>query len=325
MRLCVTVPASSANLGPGFDILGIALQLYNKFYAELPEKIDDPDFATGFFPSVTGLAREVDPDAEATEQKLSSDNNIFWTSYNHLFQKLNLSPVPIKIEAEIEVPLSRGLGSSSTAILAGLFLANEAARRFFDSSFSASELIYMAIEIEGHSDNIGPAALGGCQLCIPDKPPHLINLEWNLPTVFMTIVPHRESSTSESRKQLPDSISVETMKQQASRVALLTALCTKKTLTDMDKKYLSKSFKDNYHQPIRSTEIPEFQRMIKYWLDNGAIGGYISGSGSTLVCVCERDRLLSPKTLLEIPNEVGYPCSIRAIEIDRTGLQIDRL
>lgn len=325
MRLCVTVPASSANLGPGFDVLGIALQLYNKFYAELAETIDDPDFTSGFFPNISGLAREVDQQPEQTEKTLLQSDNIFWESYNAVFRKLNLNPVPVKVEAEIEIPLSRGLGSSSTAILAGLFLANEAARKFFDSSFSASELIFMAIEIEGHADNIGPAALGGCQLCIPDTPPHLINLEWNLPTVFMTVVPHQESSTSESRKQLPQSVSIDTMKQQTSRVALLTALSSKNNLTEQDKEYLSKSFKDNYHQPIRSGEIPAFQKMIKHWLDHGALGGYISGSGSTLICVCERTRLLSPKTLLEIPNEVNYPCSIRALEVDRTGLQIDRL
>ncbi|MEZ2248568.1 homoserine kinase [Microcoleus sp.] len=150
----VTVPATTANLGPGFDCIGAALSLYNSFQFSLLE------------PSATEKLKITVTGAEAAKVK-TDDSNLAYVAFVKLYDRLKQSPPPVAIHIHMEVPLARGLGSSATAIVGGLVGANLLAGK----PLSQVEVMQLAIELEGHPDNVVPALLGGCRLAASNAPP----------------------------------------------------------------------------------------------------------------------------------------------------------
>ena len=141
----ITIPATTANLGPGFDCIGAALSLYNRL------KFSIADSATELKIVVTGK--------EAS--RVSTDkSNLAYQAFIKLYESINQTPPPVRIEIDLGVPLARGLGSSATAIVGGLVGANQLA----GNPLSQTEVMNLAIAIEGHPDNVVPALLGGCRL-----------------------------------------------------------------------------------------------------------------------------------------------------------------
>jgi homoserine kinase len=152
----VTVPATTANLGPGFDCIGAALSLHNRFQFSLLE----PPATEKLKITVTG--------AEAAKVK-TDDSNLAYQAFVKLYEYLRQSPPPVAIHIDMQVPLARGLGSSATAIVGGLVGANELAGK----PLTQVEVMQLAIELEGHPDNVVPALLGGCRLAASNTHPHL--------------------------------------------------------------------------------------------------------------------------------------------------------
>lgn len=150
----VTVPATTANLGPGFDCIGAALSLYNRFQFSRLE------------PSATEKLKITVTGQEAAKVK-TDDSNLAYLAFVKLYHRLNQSPPPVAIHIDMQVPLARGLGSSATAIVGGLVGANELA----GAPLSQVEVMQLAIELEGHPDNVVPALLGGCRLAASNPPP----------------------------------------------------------------------------------------------------------------------------------------------------------
>ncbi|MEG5059733.1 homoserine kinase [Microcoleus sp. A2-C5] len=150
----VTVPATTANLGPGFDCIGAALSLYNHFQFSLLE------------PSTTEKLKITVTGTEAAKVK-TDDSNLAYQAFVKLYQHLQQSPPPVTIHIDMQVPLARGLGSSATAIVGGLVAANCLAGK----PLSQVEVMQLAIELEGHPDNVVPALLGGCRLAASNAPP----------------------------------------------------------------------------------------------------------------------------------------------------------
>jgi len=150
----VTVPATTANLGPGFDCIGAALSLYNRFQFSRLE------------PSATEKLKITVTGQEAAKVKID-DSNLAYQAFIKLYGYLNQSPPPVAIHIDMQVPLARGLGSSATAIVGGLVGANELAGK----PLSQVEVMQLAIELEGHPDNVVPALLGGCRLAASNAPP----------------------------------------------------------------------------------------------------------------------------------------------------------
>ena len=152
--ITVTVPATTANLGPGFDCIGAALSLYNRFQFSRLE------------PSATEKLKITVTGQEAAKVKID-DSNLAYQAFIKLYGYLNQSPPPVAIHIDMQVPLARGLGSSATAIVGGLVGANELAGK----PLSQVEVMQLAIELEGHPDNVVPALLGGCRLAASNAPP----------------------------------------------------------------------------------------------------------------------------------------------------------
>ncbi|MGB7375292.1 MAG: homoserine kinase, partial [Rivularia sp. (in: cyanobacteria)] len=189
--VCVTVPATTANLGPGFDCIGAALTLYNEFKFTREEVNVNQKLAI----TVTGI--------EAA--KVATDeSNLVYQAFVKLFQHIEQTPPPVKIEIKLGVPLARGLGSSATAIVGGLIGANVLAGEVL----TPAQIMELAIAMEGHPDNVVPALLGGCRLAATsDTGWEICDIPWCSDVVPVLAIPDFELSTSEARQVLPTQVS----------------------------------------------------------------------------------------------------------------------
>lgn len=257
----IKVPATSANLGPGFDTLGLALNLYNEFeFQEIEEGLEIKGF----------------------DEKYVNKDNLVYKSMMATFDKIGYKPKGISIKAHINIPISRGLGSSAACILGGIMGANEIAGRIL----SKDEIFNLAVEIEGHPDNISPALFGGLTVSImEDGRPIYNNFKVHEGLKFLALVPDFTLSTKEARAVLPTSIDYRDGINNLSRVALLLS-----ALGNGRFDLLKYGLKDKLHQPYRGKLIKNFEEILKKSEELGALGSFLSGAGPTIMCIIEEDR-----------------------------------
>ncbi len=260
----VSVPATTANLGPGFDCLGAALSLHNRFEFRLtpnqPLKI-----------TATGLAAEL----VSTDQ-----SNLAYQAFSYFYQQLNQAPPSIHLAIQLEVPLARGLGSSATAIVGGLVGAN----RLAGSPRSEAEIMAMAIHLEGHPDNVVPALLGGCRLAARrlDQSWAICDIPWYSDLVPVVAIPNFELSTAEARRVLPASYQRRDAIFNAAHLGLLL-----RALQTGEADWLRTAMQDRIHQPYRQSLIPGYEAVQAAALEAGAYGLVISGAGSSLLALAD--------------------------------------
>jgi homoserine kinase len=255
----VRVPATSANCGPGFDSLGLAVNLYNTFTYELL--------------SEENLVLEVK--GEGAKFMKAQPKNLAFLSFYKLWNKVRKEKVGLKIQMENKIPLARGLGSSSSAIVAGLTAANA----LTGNTFSAEDLIAMATEIEGHPDNVAPAILGGFTISfMEDGKAHSVKLMPAKPFSLIALIPNMPLATSKARAALPKKVPMEDAVFSMSRASLLVACLLKGKFED-----LHLALEDKLHQPYRLPLIPGAVEAIEAARKAGAYQGIISGAGSTLM------------------------------------------
>ncbi len=255
--ICVRVPATTANIGPGFDCLGMALSLYNRIY---------------FQESGTGLK------INGCDRMYAGEDNLAYIAYLRTLEKYGKEkPSGLEIEIVGEIPISRGLGSSATMIVAGILGAD----RLHGLGLSKDEVLLIANELEGHPDNVAPAIYGGLTAAVVrDKVPVVMNYPVYKGLRFTALVPEFETSTREARAILPENIK--------RTDGVFTAGCLSvlfKAFEKGDRKALSVALDDRLHQPYRKSLIPGFDDIKGLALENGAAGLVISGSGSTLLAV----------------------------------------
>ncbi|EAW43269.1 Homoserine kinase, partial [Nodularia spumigena CCY9414] len=262
--ITVTVPATTANLGPGFDCIGAALTLYNKFkFTRLDEG--------GLIIDVTG--------AEA-ERVQTDESNLLYQAFVKLYQYIGQTPPSVKMEIQLGVPLARGLGSSATAIVGGLVGANQLA----GAPLTQLQVMELAIAMEGHPDNVVPALLGGCRLAATSADNWAIcDIPWNEDIVPVLAIPDFELSTSEARQVLPTQVSrADAIFNTAHLGLLLRGLQTGKG------EWLSTALQDRLHQPYRQALIPGYDAVNAAAMKAGAYGMVISGAGPTLLALVDQ-------------------------------------
>jgi len=255
--LKIKIPASTANLGSGFDSLGIALNLYN--YIEIGP----------------ALGCEISS-ADGSEIPTGEDNLVY-LSAKKVFEKCGLPFRGLKIVEENHIPFARGLGSSSACIAGGVFGANELLGR----PFTKDELLDIAAEIEGHPDNVSPALLGGFTAnAMEGRSVRYVKSKVPENLSFAAFVPPFELKTADARAVMPAEVSLKDSVFNVSRSALLTA------------SFLSGKFEnlrtacdDKLHQPYRLPLIPGGAEIIEKSYKNGALAAYISGAGSTMMAI----------------------------------------
>ncbi len=284
----VTVPASSANLGPGFDCLGLALDIYLRVSCategtELRITANEPDIAT-------------------------DDSNVIYRAITLVFASA-AKPLPAGLELSIDnaIPLSRGLGSSAAAIAAGLMLGNALCGAPFDKQ----RLLEIGLPLEGHPDNLAPALLGGLRVSSLAGD-HVLSLPVALPKPpgIALFIPDFPMSTAEARRVLPASVSRADAIFNTCRSSLLVA-----ALAAGDLSVLRWAMEDRLHQPYRSAIFEALPHLIEKALRAGAAGAALSGAGSTVIALCEGD----PAPIAEAMARAGVAGKACTARVDALG------
>ena len=261
MKIKVSVPATSANVGSGFDALGLAVTLYNTVTFEESDKLDI-SAADG-----TRIPR--------------GESNLVYRSARGLFEKVGKKIPPLKIVQTNPIPMARGLGSSSACIIAGLLGAN----RMLGDVLNTQELLTLATAIEGHPDNVAPAMLGGFVTSVIDEGQvYSVKKEIDTELAFAAFMPATRLLTSKARAALPAMVSHKDAVYNLSRAALATA-----AFCDGNYALLDVATKDVLHQQYRLPLITGGDEVFELAQDLGALAVYISGAGPTIMAVVHKD------------------------------------
>lgn len=293
----VTVPATTANLGPGFDCIGVALSLYNHF------KFSIADGAIEVKITVTG---------KEAPQVSTDKTNLAYQGFVKLYEHINQIPPPVLLEIDLGVPLARGLGSSATAIVGGLVGANQLA----GNPLSQTEVMNLAIAIEGHPDNVVPALLGGC--CLAASTPTgwaVCDIPWHPDIVPVVAIPDFELSTAEARRVLPTEYSRADAIFNSAHLGILL-----RGLETGNGDWLKAGMQDKIHQPYRKSLIKGYEEVRLAALNFGAYEMVISGAGPTLLALT--NSLTSStvvKAMAEVWKSQGIFTEVQALKIETRG------
>ncbi|MDQ1339966.1 MAG: homoserine kinase [Campylobacterota bacterium] len=292
--MIISVPATSANLGPGFDALGVALNLRNRVEIK---------YSKFYSLSVKG---------EGASFLKKKEGNIFLRIFDELYQSLTNRTDTFRFAFFNNIPISRGLGSSSAIIVSAVAAAYEAAK----VNISREDIVNVALRYENHPDNISPAAHGGFVSSILHDS-KVISLKHDMPKFMKAVVaiPDKPISTKASRSVLPASVPLETAVYNISHSSLLAA-----SIVKGDFEMLKFASKDKIHQEIRMNNLPELFNLQKIALESGALMSTLSGSGSSFFNMTYRcDARYLRKTLMN-----KFPqYRIEILDFDNKGLIIE--
>jgi homoserine kinase len=244
-QITVRIPATTSNLGPGFDCLGVALQLYN-------------------FVTIT-LAEETSGDWMVRQ------------AARLFFKAIREEPIPFTCAIEGEVPRSRGLGSSVTVRLGLLHGLNQ----IFEEPLKREQLFGLCAELEGHPDNAAPAEFGGFVVARHNRHQKFA-VDPRLR--FVLLIPPFEVKTAEARAALPGEISRLSAVESCGNACAITA-----AFASRNYEHLRGVLRDQLHQPFRAKFVPFLDRVVSAGEQAGALGGFLSGSGSTIACLTLRE------------------------------------
>ncbi len=261
----VKAPATTANMGPGYDCLGLALDVWNTIEVEVLKGGEPVVEVTGEGADELGTGRE----------------NLIYRTMEFLFQDVGEDMPAVRINCDNAIPIARGMGSSAAAIAGGLVAANY----LCSQEYTANDLLEMAATIEGHPDNVAAAVLGGMQLVIMDETDEgsrLYTVPVNVPPELHAVVfvPQVRISTKDARAVLPEKVPMADAVHNIGRVGLLVA-----AMATNHPEYLTVATQDRIHQPYRQPLFPAMKVILQAALDAGAMGAFLSGSGSTVLAL----------------------------------------
>ena len=305
ISVAVLTPATSANLGPGFDTLGLALQLYNRFDVEIVE--GDPWTPRIEVQGVLGDKLSTGPD------------NLFFQAFALLFQRKQAELPAVKIRMSIAIPPGCGLGSSATAVVGGLIAANELLR-IKGLAVPKEELLAPAVEAEAgnHPDNVAPALLGGL-VATTTADGEIRAVKTRFPDELRAIIftPSFPMDTVSGRKLLPANYSRDDVTFNTGRVALfLTALQTGRY------ELIGEAMQDRLHQPYRQALFPAMPDIIQSALDAGAYGASLSGGGSSLIALASSNFQAILRAMRETARSAGVDGSGLILHADQVGARV---
>jgi homoserine kinase len=295
----VTVPATTANIGPGFDCIGAALSLYNRF-------------------QFTSLDSETEADVKITvtgteAARVNTDkSNLLYQSFAKFYQHIGKIPPSVAIAIELGVPLARGLGSSATAIVGGLVGANQLA----GNPLSTTEIMELAIAMEGHPDNVVPALLGNCQLSVGEANNwQICEIPWHQDLVPVVAIPDFELSTEAARSVLPLQYSRKDAIFNLARLGLLL-----RGLETGKGEWLQMAMEDKIHQPYRQSLIHGYEGVKLAARSAGAYNLVISGAGPTLLALCNSSMANSVAIAMKSAwQKEGAIAEVKLLTLDTQG------
>ena len=295
----VAAPATTANLGPGYDCLGMALDIWNTIEVD---------------PLPSGEAPSVSISGEGAGELEEDTGNLVYRSMDFLFRELGRPMPPVRVHCDNEIPLARGLGSSAAAIAGGLAAANALA----DGEFSARDLLEMAATIEGHPDNVAAAVMGGLQLVVTEEST-LYTVPVSVPAEIHAVVyiPDVRIATADARAVLPGELPVADAVHNMSRVALLVA-----GMATNHPEYLAVATQDKLHQPYRQPLFPAMKLLMKAAMDAGALGAFLSGSGSTVLALTRGREMTVAYEMAEAARQTAVEGTVKVTQPTPLGAHL---
>ncbi|OFI07659.1 homoserine kinase [Clostridium acetireducens DSM 10703] len=292
----IKVPATTANVGPGFDSFGIALNLYNEIEIEETNK-------------QTELLQE------GNVSDIPKEKNLIYTSLTKVLDEHSYKYKGFRINiSKCNIPISRGLGSSASCITAGVIAAN----KILGNTLSEEDVLKTCTKIEGHPDNIAPALLGGMVVSLMDndnvifskvKVPNNVN--------FAIMIPEFKVSTEDARKVLPSSYSKEDCIFNISRASMLIA-----AMNNGEIEKLRICTEDKIHQPYRKHLIKNIDNIFNKCKELGSLCEFISGSGSTLAAIVKKDNKKFINNLNNYLATLDGNWKVHLLEADYSGAKI---
>lgn len=292
----IDVPATSANLGAGFDSLGIALTLKNRIWMEESDEVE------------ISCCDNIDVPK-------TKDNLIFWAA-DYLYRECGKKLPGLKIVQENNIPLARGLGSSSSCIVAGILGAN----RFLGNPLSQSDLINLAAKMEGHPDNTSPALSGGLVVsAMEGERVYSVSVPVSDKIRFVVMIPPFELKTEKARKALPTQYSREDAVYNLSRSGLMTA-----SLFSGELQNLRVAVQDRIHQPYRFNLIDNGDTVFRMSYELGSLGTYISGAGPTIISMVETKnaKLFGESCVAHLEEKGIEGWQVEVLAADQEGAKI---
>lgn len=309
MKVSVKVPATTANLGPGFDCFGMALTLYNKITLE---ELVYPD---------KGLEINIIPGEQDHENSLftipTDKTNIVYRAVELLYNYVGQTPPDLRINIQTDIPIAKGLGSSASVIVGGILAAN----KLLGNPADEAALLSIANELEGHPDNTTPAIVGGFCISSLEDDGSIIykKIEWPEEWKIAVCMPDYELATQISRSVLPETVTMAEAVFNLKRSAMfIDALHTK------DSDLMRSALRDKLHHPYRSRLIPGFQE-IKQDLKEvpSVLGTVISGAGPSIVVIYENNNFDEiNKRIHRVWETLGVKVTVKKLDIDTKGAVI---
>jgi len=292
-RAKVRVPATAANMGPGFDCLAIALDIWNTVEVEEADEV------------------QVHVEGEGAGELPRGEGNLVYRSCAHLFRKLGGEVPKLHIACENAIPLRRGLGSSASAISGGLTAAN----MLLGEPLSQEELLNLALELEEHPDNLAASIVGGCVIVLRDgsrwfaRP---VSVPPGLRAVLF--IPEVEVATDHARDILPRQVSRGDAVHNLGRVALMVNALMAGRLED-----LRIATQDRLHQPARAQLFPPMAAIMGAALEAGALGAFLAGAGSTILALASGKEAAIGEAMARAGQKAGSPGEVKIVKPSSLG------
>ncbi len=292
----VRVPATTANLGPGFDCLGIALELYNTVHLALSDNAS------------------VDVEGEGAAFLPRSDRNLVSRAVQALYRELGQPTPSVAIRCRNCIPMTRGLGSSAAAVAGGLVAANSLA----GGPLPQDRILALAAEMEGHPDNVAAALLGGCQI--------VVRAEENLRTASVPLatglklvlfIPEGHVSTRQARSILPRRVGRQEAVFNIGRVSLLVNALTLGRWEDLET-----ATQDRLHQPFRRSLFPAMEALFSCAREAGAHGAFLSGAGPAVAALATENAESIGEAMEEMARRWGVDGRSRVVAPSAVGAQV---
>ncbi len=295
----VKVPATSANMGAGFDTLGVAVSLYSRLTVE---------------ETAGGLEiKTINPGGFI----LQNENNLVYKAMCEVFHKVGYTPAGIRIVQQSDIPMTRGLGSSSACIIGGMTAANALSGR----QLSYGEILDLAVKMEGHPDNVSPALYGGfCTSITENGKTYVKSIKLKPSIKFAVMIPDYFVATKKSRGLLPEKVRLEDAAFNVSRASMLVA-----ALSTGDMSMLRFAVEDRLHQPYRKAYVDGMDEIFEKTYACGSCATYLSGSGPTIVSVLDGEHRKFKEEMNKFFADNSHEWSCGILSIDNVGTVVSEI
>lgn len=310
MKVSVKVPATTSNIGPGFDSFGMALPIYNTVTLEetvLP--------GTGI--EINVVSEDESVDELSVEHLELNENSLVYKAVELLYNSIGQTPSELKITIHSNIPIARGLGSSASVIVGGLLAANE----LLGNPADEAALLSIATEVEGHPDSITPAIVGGFVITSQEDDCSVIykKIDWPEDWIITACIPEYELPTDISRSVIPENIPLKDAVFNAKRTAMFV-----NAVTTHDENLMKLALQDRLHQPYRMKLVPGFDKIIENLKhEDDVLGCVLSGAGPSLLVISRRNNLDRIQSIVKDTwSDINIKSVIKTLYVEEKGAQV---